>query len=212
MQLSKEETMTNKDIEKKINKALKLGGKKRKYQFKNGIVFKKNSDYLVILSGCVSNNKYNYWIGIKRYLSDDYFWDILNMQSNKTEPESLRVIGAFSAPKIILKFDSLNIDEDFDKLVNELYDEFDMIIESFIDKNKYIDYVCNHKITSSNEILLLYFLEQGDYEKALNIAINQQKLGNRGGFENEGKTFYQWAIEYIKKIIKGGKGDNNNDS
>lgn len=204
--------MTNRDIEKKINKALILGGKKRKYQLKNGIIFKKKSDYLVILSGSVSNNKYNYWIGIKRYLSDDYFWDILNMQSNKTEPESLRVIGAFSAPKIILKFDSLNIDEDFDKFINELYDEFDMTIESFIEKNKYIDYVCNHKTASSNEIILLYFLEQGDYKKALNIAISQQKLGNRGGFENEGKTFYQWAIEHIKKLIKDGKIDNSNDS
>lgn len=204
--------MTNKDIEKKINKALKLGCKKRKYQLKNGIIFKKKSDYLVILSGSVSNKKYNYWIGIKRYLSDDYFWDILNMQSNKTEPESLRVIGAFSAPKIILKFDSLNIDEDFEKFINELYDEFDMIIESFIEKNKYIDYVCNHGIASSNEIILLYYLEQGDYEKALNIAINQIKLGNRGGFENEGKTFYQWAIEYIKKLIKDGKRVSSNDS
>lgn len=58
-----------------------------------------------------------YRIYIKNYEYDDIFWKVLQMPSNSKQADSLRAVGAFKAPSILIKKGEVELTENYEAQV-----------------------------------------------------------------------------------------------
>mgnify|MGYP006397172561 CR=1 FL=1 len=95
-----------------------------------------HADYLI-----VESKKIVYRIYIKKYSYDKIFWSILKMDDNLKKNDSLRAIGAFKAPSILIKNGEFEFCNDVEELPERILNEIKTVISSFLveqDINKYV--------------------------------------------------------------------------
>ena len=186
----------NKVIQKQLNQQIKLNAKNKGYKARSCSLYKLKGDkfihtnYLIVESKKIIFNIY-----IKKYSYDNIFWDIMQMSDNKKESDSLRAIGAFKAPSILIKKGEYELSEDVVNLSNQFIEEVELASDNFIANNEINIYVLKTEDEVDNEILkCLAYLDMKQYEQAYEIAREAIGSGYRGRFENNGKGFFEWLL------------------
>lgn len=177
--------------------------KQKGYKARSGTIYKKKGDYFVSLHAGCSEIKFTYFSMIKRYQSDDIFWDIMNMSSNKKVSDSLKAVGAFSAPSITVFSESIDEKQLSIDIFHKIIDKFEILTTNYIDNNEFIKIIEGSNALNNNKyevIKVLYYIEIKKYNFASAIINKQIKIDN-GGFENNGKTFYELARNYLLSIL-----------
>jgi len=188
----------NKEQRKLLVKKIKEFAKKEGYKVRDYSIFKKiGENFMDMAFNFIDGTKIGYSIGIKKYVYDDIFWEIMNMSENSKESESLRSVGAFTSPTIFLERDSFELIEDFDALAQRLITRFGEVVDAFLESHTVTEYVIENV---QDEILqCIAYVDIGDYGRAKEIAKSAIQDGNKERFENEGRGFFQWLLHYLRK-------------
>lgn len=146
-----------------------------------------HSDYLI-----VESKKIIFRIYMKKYSYDNIFWDIMHMNDNKRRNDSLRAIGAFKAPSILIKKGEYELSEDVADLAHQFIEEVEVASANFLASNEVNMYVLNQEEGQDYKILkCLAYLDMKQYVQANEIARAALEVGDRGRFENEGNSFFE---------------------
>ena len=127
----------------------------------------------------------------------------MNMRDNRTTGDAFRSIGAFVAPSIIIA-NLLKEPESFsDDFLQNCVEEVNDILEEFLIKNdinkyvlKEVDFEDGGKLLDGNLLKCLAYCDLGNVSAAKKIAKEEVQKGRDGGFENEGKSFFEWMLLY----------------
>ena len=181
----------------------------KSYGFKkkdNMVWYKKNEMYFSLLVGIRERDGHCYCFSqetIKPLWLDDLFWDIMDMAENKSQPLSLRCIGAF-AIRGMVNF------QDEQKLLEWSADELEKYVAAHVEHFSYT--VKNSDIESYYSLFdstayqghiqeILVLLHKCEYQKALEKI---QTIKDRGQFCNKGIWFKEYAEIYCKKCMQDG--------
>lgn len=192
----REEMKARRELENEIDKRIKGQAKKFGYKFRSPCAFAKQGEYFISSRCSVRTcEKAIAYVTVKKMVYDDVFWDVMDMPSNKEQPLSLRAVGAFTAPEITVCEREIPISSDLDAFV-ELY--YKIVIEEstrFLQENPLDDYILTHDI-KYHGILLKCLVYLGRNETAAAVCEAKQAIasGDRGGFENGGKNFFEWVL------------------
>lgn len=135
---------------------------------------------------------------IKPLWIDDLFWDIMDMSENKSEPLSLRCIGAFT-------IHGMHCFEDKQELSEWSIEELETCVTSYMEH--FQNTVNNSTIDSYYSIFdptayhgeiqeILILLHKQEYRKALDRI---QSMEDGGSFQNNDIWFKEYAEKYIKE-------------
>lgn len=164
--------------------------KKKDYMF---YISKNNMFYSIMFS--MSNNIIKVYFYAKPLWIDDILWDILNMNSNKTAPISLRSVGAFTINSQI-RVNEYNVEneEEINKVINNSFNDLLKLSNDYNESYYLNDYT---NISYQKEMIYtIVLIHNKEYEKALNF-LNNTKVSD---FVSNNKCFSDLAIEYINKI------------
>jgi len=145
-------------------------------------------------------------INVKPMYADALLWDVMDMQSNKDEPLSLRAIGAFALfgmPVIDtkMKMESLEISE-LECFVKGALKSLSDLLQLVKGNEEDWFYAEEKKLSQyyQNDALRLMILLQSEkYAEAMEYVSNSDS--DTGGFENKGSNLYVRVIEYCRKRI-----------
>lgn len=189
-----------KELEKEFIKTMRALGKERGYGHRDQRLFKREGEVFVCISygfiAGMDTHNFDYNVYIKNYSYDNIFWKIMNMESNCNEPESLRAVGAFSAPKIMIAQEFWMITGNVEYYAEKIFKQAEERKCEFLRKNSVNDYVMQHdEIIYSSTLKVLAYIDMGMEEKAKELAAKELKAGKSGGFENEGRDFFDWVAK-----------------
>ncbi len=186
----------NKDIEKQLIQQIKLYAQNKKYRIKSNSLYQlKGNNFIHIDYLIVESKKIVFRIYAKKYSYDNIFWHTMRI-NNKKINDSLRAVGAFKAPSILIKKGEYELSEDIVSLANKFIEEVEVSSDNFLENNEINIYVINNKNGQDNKILkCLAYLDMKQYEQANEVAIEALKAGDRGRFENEGNSFFEWLLQ-----------------
>ncbi len=139
------------------------------------------------------------WIGYKPMWTDDLLWDILEMQTNKKEPNSLRVIGAFTMISVTYTKKSIELQsDDIEKVRSVLYAEIENFINSLtlMTEKMYINEIMTSKTISDIDKILIY-IHQGNLEEARRLL---KATSDRGRFTIGNKSYKELVEKYLSNI------------
>ena len=187
-------------LPKVIQSSIKpYGFKKKDYM----VWYQKNDMYFSLLVGIRERDGHCYCFSqetIKPLWLDDLFWDMIDMAENKSQPLSLRCIGAFALRGMENYQDEQELSEwsadELEQCVVAYMEHFSRTIEnsdiesyySIFDPSAYQGYI--------QEILIL--IHKGEYPKALERVY---AIEGNGQFSNKGIWFKEYAENYCKKCI-----------
>lgn len=184
----------SKEMQKQLMQEIKLLAGNKGYKLRGNSLYKLNgenfihSDYLIIESKKIIFRSY-----IKKYSYDNIFWETMNI--NKKKNDSLRAIGAFKSPSVLIKKGEYELSEDVFNLANKFIEEIEVASANFIENNEINTYVLNYENGQDNKILkCLAYMDMQQYEQAYEIARGALEVGDRGNFENEGFGFFEWLL------------------
>lgn len=190
----------DKEQKKQFAKTIRNASKKKGFKVRSYAIYGLEGNAFIHCDYLVNSQKMFYSIYIKNYEYDDIFWKIMQMPSNSKQADSLRAIGAFTAPSILIEEGEVELTENYEELAESLVE---LIMERSHDfmKNYDIDeYAVNNAGGMNIDTLrCLAYIHMNNIEQAVKIAKNAIKDGDSGGFMNEGKTFFEWMLD-----IKGG--------
>lgn len=198
--LTKEE---KKQMKKQFFIELKKAAKQKGYKSRNGIYFKvKDGVFIFVLGGFVNGmetHNFNFYVRVKKYVYDDIFWKIINMEENIQEPDSLRAIGAFTAPSITISDIQCYIQDDLENWAKWLMEQAEENVDKFLKNHSINEYVLEHEDIFCGKMLkFLAYIDMGMEDQARQLAMEEVKKTQRFDFENEGKHFFEWACEYLE--------------
>lgn len=212
--MKKEDRKTLRELDKQLSKFMRSKAKDFNYKIISQIVYQKRKAFFVssLFSIIMRDEKryielYNF---TKPYAYDDVFWDILGMEENKKGPTSLRAIGAFTAPSIIIGTDYieiadlLKVQEQMVMIYPILNSTFQKFLESFYAKEDFFNKKVLEEPVFSNDNKLMQVLASirlGRYSNAIAIATRELNSNKSGGFETDGVDIYQHVINYCEKKI-----------
>ena len=197
MKLNKEE---REDIIKKLKSLFReqgyKGGKELAYR-------KQGENFICIRYSIVDRKRLSIMLDIKKYTYDEWFWDIMDMSDNRKMGDSFRSIGACVSPSIIIA-DFLKEPEVFsDMFLRDCVEKVQSQLESFVTKhdiNEYVlsgtDFEDGGKLLDGNLLKCLAYCDLGNVSAAKKIEKEEVQKGRDGGFENEGKSFFEWMLLY----------------
>lgn len=190
------------DKQKKIKlaEAIKTEAKKRKYKFRQGLVFYTEGKYFIYCMFYLTNlDEIEYYVKIKEIIYDDIFWEIMNMEGNKNEPLSLRACGAFSAYSLELFKGNISYREDLEVIAETVLSNMETAVNEFIGANELDEYIVSRNIGADDDFLkCIVYIKRKEFDLAKEIAIRNIEKDDWGGFMNRGKTFYEYVLDYIK--------------
>ena len=195
----------DKMTQKLLLKQIKTRAAEFGYKVSRGFMFSKIGENFVSVTYLIVNStKLVFDVSVKKYSYDDIFWDIMNMADNKKAPVSLRAYGAFVAPSITILDDELPLSVDIDSIVQTFFDTVIIHVNDFLEKNQVNDFVFATEGLPRGALLrCLAYLDQKDIASAVEVAQKEIAAGNRrGGFENEGKGFFEWVLYQYSGIDK----------
>ena len=115
------------------------------------------------------------------------------MSSNSKKNDSLRAIGAFKAPSVLLKKGEVDLTEKYEEQAEYLVGLVDECSHNFMEKYDIDEYVIVYEDGMDKEVLkCLAYIHMNDIEQAVKIAANSINDGNRGNYVNGGKAFFEW--------------------
>lgn len=186
----------SKEMQKQLMQQIKLHADNKGYNIKSNSLYQLkgdnfiHSDYLI-----VESKKIIYRIYIKKYSYDNIFWDTMHMNDNKKKNDSLRAIGAFKAPSVLIKKGEYELSEEIVNLANKYIEEVEVASANFLANNEISMYVLKHENEQDNKILkCLAYLDMKQYVQANEVAREALEVGDRGKFENEGNGFFEWLL------------------
>lgn len=130
---------------------------------------------------------------------DNLLWDILDMESNINESDSLRVIGAFTVDGMTYSRDTIEFDGNIDtleKLIDDLFKKFENAISKLTNEK----YIIDVKETDGKRDIdkALVFIHENNYIEAKRI-IEEDKSSYR--FIIGDKTSSELMLDYINKNL-----------
>lgn len=172
------------------------------FQVKENSMYKKleenffHTDYLI-----VNSEKIVYRVYVKKYSYDDIFWNIMNMQENIKKKDSLRAIGAYKSPSILIEKGEISLNNEIGKLAQDFVTHICDISNEFIKKYRLSDYIVTKTDLLWGEMLkCIAYIDMGILTEAEKIAKKEVDKGEKGAFINEGKGFYEWVLEYLRNL------------
>lgn len=138
-------------------------------------------------------------ISYKPLWADDLLWDILGMESNKQEPNSLRVIGAFTA--MSARYDDYLIElqaEDIDSVKAILFEKIEDFLKKVdeVDESQYVNQIIGSDLIRDMDKALVYIYLQR-IEEAKSIIISSKDSGR---FVIGEKNNRELMMEYLVRI------------
>lgn len=192
----------NKEMQKQLMQQIKLNAENKGYKIKSNSLYQLkgdnfiHSDYLI-----VESKKIIFRIYIKKYSYDNIFWDTMNMKDNKKKNDSLRAIGAFKAPSILIKKNEYELSENVVNLANQFIEAVEVASDNFLANNEINMYVLKYEYGQDNKILkCLAYLDMKQYAQANEVARAALGVGDSGRFESEGNSFFEWVL--LEKYLK----------
>ncbi len=124
-----------------------------------------------------------------------------DISENSKQRQSLRACGAFKSPDIILESDSIEFAEDLDGLAKRLVTRIKEVVGDFLDRHTVAEYAIENaeNIFNGDTLQRIVLVDMGEYERAKEIAKEAVRNDDDGGFENEGRSFFQWLLHYLRK-------------
>jgi len=101
--MTREERKAVSALKKDLPKIVKPLIKPYGFRMTSGRVWVRKDDMLYVMIPLINTKDtaiLHTTFSAKPVFADDYLWDILGMEENKSEPFSLRVTGAFTAPSV----------------------------------------------------------------------------------------------------------------
>jgi hypothetical protein len=195
-------------IKKSMGDALREVARNYKCKKYSDCVYKKMHPYLLVASFRAlysgSTCELRIRTTIKMYEYDDIFWDMFDMSENATQPDSLRVMGAFVSPAITICNNTIAIADKFE--VARICEDG---IKEFLDKGqKYISQIesqygnfDNYILQTNHDVLLkiLAYIHLGNYDEAQNMAKDELRQGRTGAFQNKGIWINEYIVQYCAK-------------
>lgn len=194
----------NKSLSSIIKSNVKSYGIKKKDYMVWGI---KNELYFSLLVDLRERDGHCYCCSeelVKPLWLDDLFWDIMDMPENKSEPLSLRCVGAFA-------LHGMQVYEGEQELMQWSVEELEQCVisdmEHFVNTMNHSDretYDSIFDVSAYQGELqeILCFIHNQDYQKALERI---QSMEDGGQFQNKGIWFREYAKKYCKKHISSGR-------
>lgn len=186
----------SKEMQKQLMQQIKLHADNKGYKIKSNSLYQLKGDKFIHSDYLIVESKKNIFrIYIKKYLYDNIFWDTIHMNDNKKKNDSLRAIGAFKAPSILIKKGEYELSEEIVSLANQFIDEVEVASANFIANNEINMYVLKHENGQDNKILkCLAYIDMKQYVQANEVARESLEVADRGKFENEGNSFFEWLL------------------
>jgi len=198
----------DKEQKKELRNLIVAYAKKLGYKARQNTIFRVKDAAMVYCDFLVvDSKKLVYRVNIKNYDYDDIFWKIMQMTSNSKEPDSLRAVGAFQAPTITVKTGQMELTDQYEeqaKILVELLEEssnkftnkyFLFIMISSYNDIEYVEYAINCQGEMYINVLkYLAYVHMNKKSEARRIAEEALRDGDVNNFENEGKTFFEWAL------------------
>ncbi|MGV3146270.1 hypothetical protein [Streptococcus parasuis] len=200
--ISKQETKTY------VNNTIKLMKKEYGFNSKSGILFKMVEQYFLSINISVSGfdtPKISVKAYIKPSIIDDLFWDVFNMEDNKSQPPSLKAVGAFKFDPLRFYDSSIYIEEG-DQVLPYIDSEIKIIIDIANDiaskcktLEEFYSYSKNVLNSGFYDINLMYMLTKihnSEYSAARRIAEEKIVSHEKGRFAQGNKYIYDYVVEY----------------
>ena len=185
----------DKNQKKKLINAIYISSNDREYKKRQNTIYKVidkafiHCDFLI-----VNSQKLIYRIYIKNYDYDDIFWEIMQMSSNSKKSDSLRAVGAFKAPSVLLKKGEVDLTEKYEEQAKYLVGLVDECSHNFMEKYDIDEYVIVYEDGMDKEVLkCIAYIHMNNIEQAVKIAENSINDGDRGNYVNGGKAFFEWV-------------------
>lgn len=184
----------DKNQQKELINAIYISSNGREYKTKKNTIYRVIDKAFIHCNFLIVNSqKLVYRIYIKNYDYDDIFWEIMQMSSNSKKNDSLRAIGAFKAPSVLLKKGEVDLTEKYEEQAEYLVGLVDECSHNFMEKYDIDEYVIVYEDGMDKEVLkCLAYIHMNDIEQAVKIAANSINDGNRGNYVNGGKAFFEW--------------------
>ena len=205
MGVDKVDKEKRKYIKQQFEKEFKKEMKGRGYKFRNGCAFKRIDQDNFVYGGHIfvpmdETGNFAFDWNIKKYSYDDIFWEIINMEKNSNEPDSLRAIGAFKASGIRILDMKVKLEDNVEAFIKDLIVQIEEATETFLNETSVNEYVISHEGFFDEKILkVLAYIDMEMKDKALELAEKEVSNGNTGRFENEGKGFFEWTCKKLGK-------------
>jgi len=185
----------DKEWEKQLTGAIRKAAKTRKLRVRSYAIYTVENDAFISCCFFIEQKKFSYRIKIKNYDYDDIFWKIMQMPENSNEPDSLRAVGAFAAPQIILAEGEIERIEDCEEQANNLIDLMMETSHNFLKNNNIDEYVlsCTHGY-NLNILKYLAYIHMNKNDEAKRFAEEAVRNGDLGNFVSAGKYFFEWAL------------------
>ena len=184
----------DKNQQKELINAIYISSNGREYKTKKNTIYRVIDKAFIHCNFLIVNSqKLVYRIYIKNYDYDDIFWEIMQMSSNSKKNDSLRAIGAFKAPSVLLKKGEVDLTEKYEEQAEYLVGLVDECSHNFMEKYDIDEYVIVYEDGMDKEVLkCLAYIHMNNIEQAVKIAANSINDGNRGNYVNGGKAFFEW--------------------
>jgi len=201
----REEIKKKNEFEKKFKDLLKESSKKYNIKKKDYMLWtiKNEMIYSIFPRAFIRESDLKpiieIWINYKPLWTDDLLWDILEMQTNKNEPNSLRVIGAFTMISATYTKKSIELQSDDVKNVrNVLHTEIENFIDSLtlMTEEMYINEMMTSKTVSDIDKILIY-IHQRNLEEAKRLL---KITSDRGRFTIGNKSYKELVEKYLGNI------------
>lgn len=185
--------MQQKNLDKQIKELARAHGFKA---LKGYLYSHVADDFVSVIYTIVDSSKLAYLVRIKKFSYDDVFWDVINMADNKNQPISLRANGAFKSPSIIITEGEIPLNPDVCSVAEMLYNVVCEEVSEFRANYDVNEYVIEHDdIPYSSILKCLAYIDLHNPAFAVKVAQASIEAGDvHGGFENEGKGFFEWII------------------
>ncbi|MBO6219435.1 MAG: hypothetical protein J6N81_07675 [Treponema sp.] len=200
--MTREERQQIKEKEKEYKELIKQVGKKFGMGHKQCDLFFVHKEYFVdiLYDFHVEQNNIMYSATIKYLDYDDILWDILDMPDNKNEPLSLRAYGAFSAYglKLVPPYKFVSLGDNPEYVISKTLSDVKQMVENFdevLDERILLELRTRPHPTKE----FIVYIHQKQYAKARKLAEDCIKNGEEGTFGNNGKDFFELALEYLNK-------------
>ena len=200
--MTREEKLQIKEKEKQYKELVKKIAKKFEMNHKQCVLFYVHKDYFIKITYYfrAETNKIMYCSSIKYLDYDNIQWDISDMSGNKNEPLSLRATGAFSAmgSHLIPPYKYVSLGDNPEQVITNILSEVKQMVKDF---NEDLDERILSEIKESPQPTqeFITYIHQKQYKKARKLAEDCITAGESGTFGNNGKTFFELALEYLDK-------------
>jgi len=199
-----------KEERKAFSAAIKKEGKAKGYSFRDQSLYIQIDDKFYKADYVFIGREILCAVSVKKYNYDEIFWGIMGCEENANEPKSLRAVGAFVSPGTPIADFKLETAPDPAETAQSFIKKIDPYIRDFnaahADLNHYILHECNDVYYRWEELRLLALIDEGEIQKAAQMAREKVASDKTGGWINRGRTFYGGAMDYCQRILKPQKG------